>query len=386
VSVVGGVSGVERVLIVGGGIAGLATAAGLRQAGIACEIVEQTEAWAPVGAGIVVSVNAMSVMRRLGVDELIAERGASLGRGGITDHRGRPLAMNDFADLHEEFGPTIAIHRAALHDVLLTAAGDTPISLGTSVDRLAQHPEHVDVRLTDGREERFDLVIGADGLRSRVRTLLFGDVPLQYSGYACWRLVVKAPVAVPDMCEMWGSGTRFGVAPIDAERVYCFAVANAPRGELDPAVGRVERFRTRFAEFGGQVPDILRTVERPEELIHNDLEELPVVPWFSSRVVLVGDAAHAMTPNMGQGAAMALEDSAVLVELLRGGGPIAETLDAFAARRQSRVRWIVDQSRRIGRIGQLENPALRWLRNTVVHIVPDRSTTNALIKLARQPL
>ena len=136
---------VSRVLIVGGGIAGLATAAGLRRLGVACEIVEQTETWAPVGAGIVLGVNAMSVLGRLGVVDQIIQRGVSLGRGGITDHTGRVLATNDFRDLHTDFGPTIAIHRAALHDVLLEAAADTPISLGTSIDHLTQEPDECHV-------------------------------------------------------------------------------------------------------------------------------------------------------------------------------------------------------------------------------------------------
>jgi 2-polyprenyl-6-methoxyphenol hydroxylase-like FAD-dependent oxidoreductase len=329
-------------------------------------------------------------MRRLGIADQIAGRGESLGRGAITDQIGRPLATNDFGVLHEEFGPTIAIHRAALHDVLLAAAGAHDVALGTSVDRLTQHPSHVDVRLTDGREERFDLVIGADGLRSRVRELVFGDVPLAYSGYTCWRLVVGSPIAMPEMCEMWGRGKRFGIASIGGDRLYCFAVANAPRGEADPPDGRVERFRARFASFGAQVPEILRAVAEPDELIHNDLEELPPVPWHRGRVVLIGDAAHAMTPNMGQGAAMALEDSAVLVELLaemqRDGAPIAQVLDAFVARRESRVRWVVNQSRRIGRLGQLENALLSRLRNAVMRATPDRVTTNALVRLVRQPI
>lgn len=377
---------IERVLVVGGGIAGLATAAGLHRAGIACKVVERAERWAPVGAGIVLGVNAMSVMRRLGIAADVAAAGASLGHGAVTDHLGRSLGETDFGVLREDFGPTIALHRAALHRVLLESAGDTPFALGTSVEAMTQRQGGVDVRLTDGREERFDLVIGADGLRSRVRELLHGDVPIAYAGYTCWRLVVKSAIAEPDMCEMWGRGKRFGVVPVGEDTVYCFAVANAPRGQPDPPDGRLERFRARFASFGGQVPRILEALQSADELIHNDLEELPPVPWFAGRAVLIGDAAHAMTPNMGQGAAMALEDSAVLVELLAGGGTADEALAAFAARREPRVRWVQAQSRRIGRVGQLENGVACRLRNLVLRMVPNRSSTRALVRVASQPI
>ena len=377
---------VERVLIVGGGIAGLATAAGLSRAGIACEVVERTEAWAPVGAGIVLGVNAMNVMRGLELAEPVAERGARLGRGAITDARGRDIGRTDFGLLEPDLGPTISLHRAALHDVLLAGASGVPVSLGASVEKLALYDSHVDVRTTDGREARYDLVIGADGLRSRVRELVFGDVEIAYAGYTCWRLVVKAPFAQAEMREMWGRGKRFGIVPVSDGRVYCFAVANAPRGAVDPAEGRLERFRARFAEFGGQVPEILAALQHPDELIHNDLEEVVDGPWVRDRVALVGDASHAMTPNMGQGAAMALEDSAVLVELLRAGGPLPAALSAYVARRQDRVRWVQTQSRRIGRLGQLENPVACALRNGLLRLVPDRSSTAALRKMASQPI
>jgi len=130
------------VLIVGGGIAGLATAAGLARAGIPCEIVERAEAWAPVGAGIVLGVNAMRVIRELGIEDAVAATGARLGRGAITDHRGRVLGITDFSLLEPEFGPTIALHRAALHEALLSAAGCVPVSLGTSVEKLETHAGH----------------------------------------------------------------------------------------------------------------------------------------------------------------------------------------------------------------------------------------------------
>ncbi|MGH0033799.1 MAG: FAD-dependent monooxygenase [Myxococcota bacterium] len=376
----------DGVLIVGGGIAGLATAAGLLRAGIPCEIVERAQAWGPVGAGIVLGVNAMRVMRSLGLQDAVAARGATLRRASITDHRGRTLGATDFALLEPEFGPTIALHRAALHEVLREAASGVEVSLGTTVEKLEQHEGHVEALLSDGRVRRCALVVGADGLRSRVRELLFPGDRILYSGYTCWRLVIPSPVERIELREMWGRGRRFGIVPVDEERIYCFAVANAPRGEPDPDEGRLDRFRRRFAGFGGQVPEILGALRGPDDLIHNDLEELAEGPWHQGRVLLIGDAAHAMTPNMGQGAAMALEDSMVLVELLRGGGAVRDVLARLVERRASRVRWVQSQSRRIGRVGQLEGGLTTKLRNRVLRAVPDRANARALRRMASQSI
>ncbi len=377
-------SGLRRVLIVGGGIGGLATAAGLQRAGIECEVLERAPAWAPIGAGIVLSVNAMAVMRRLGIAEEVAHRGERLGAGSITDASGRALGRSDFRSIEPEFGPTVAIHRAALHETLLAAAREIPVALGTSIVACTQHDAGVDVCMTDGREATFDLVIGADGIRSQVRALTFGELPLSYSGYTCWRMVVRLPHEHAVLREMWGCGKRFGIVPIDADHAYAFAVANAPPGQGDPLDGRVERFQERFSEFGGQVPEILACLHSPDELIHNDLEELLERRWFDRRVVLLGDAAHAMTPNMGQGAAMALEDSMVLVEELESTRRVEEALRRYVERRESRVRWVQDQSRRIGRAGQLDDPFLCRARNALLRLIPDRFSTGALRRLASQ--
>ena len=386
---------VERALIVGGGIAGLATAGGLTRAGVDCVVVEHAEAWRPTGAGIVLNVNAMAALGKLGLADAVRGRGFRLGEAAITDQRGRDLGRTDFGALDAEFGPTIGIHRAELHAALLEGASDAEIRLETSVERLAQRPLNgvdvgvdggVDVQLTNGQREHYDLVIGADGIHSRVRELTFGHIPTEYSGYTCWRFVVDAPLQQSRMCEMWGRGKRIGVVPIGKSTFYVFVVANAAAGTPDPEPGRLERLRKRFSDFGGPAPALLDALDDSDELIHNDLCAIPVGNWYDGRVVLIGDAAHAMTPNMGQGAGMALEDAAVLVELLQAGGAMSEILGSYRSRRASRVAWVQNQSRRIGRIGQLENPLACHLRNTAARLIPDRVSTRALRKLVGQPI
>jgi len=375
------------VLIVGGGIAGLALAAGLRREGLACEVLERTPALAPVGAGIVLGVNALAALRRLGAERPVLARGHVLGESALTDADGRVLARTDFASLAARFGPTLSLHRAELHDALLEAADGVPLRLGTTVEALQPGERGVRVRLSDGSTREAGLVVGADGLRSRVRELVFGPVAPRASGTTCWRLVVARPAGCDDAREMWGRGRRFGLVPLAGGRVYAFATANARPGTPDPQEGRVERFRARYADFGGPVPAVLAQLRHAGDLLHDDLTEIVHAPWHRGRVVLVGDAAHAMTPNMGQGAAMALEDAAVLAELLaaRPGDP-APTLAAWEARRRPRVAWVQRQSRRIGRVGQWEGRLAAGLRRAVLRALPDAAASRALERLACQPL
>jgi 2-polyprenyl-6-methoxyphenol hydroxylase-like FAD-dependent oxidoreductase len=372
-----------HILIVGGGIGGLTLAAALQLRGIDACVVERAPAFAPVGAGIVLGVNAMKVMARIGVAAAIAERGIEVATARIADFRGRTLTAIDFKSLPPGVGHAIAIHRAALHDALLTGVRPETIRLGTTITELDERPERVHVRLTGGAEDDFDLVVGADGIRSSGRALVFGDVPLSYSGYTCWRFVVRADSGNADTWELWGPGRRFGVVPIGGGKIYCFTTLNAPRN--DPAMRDLplDSFKGFFARFRGPVPQILDALDTASDLIWNDLEEVSVPAWTTHRVALLGDAAHAMTPNMGQGAAMAIEDAVVLAELLGRPIPIPDSLAQYERRRRPRVNAIQSRSRRIGRVAQWESPAATAVRNALVRMTPVSVARRAVAGLAR---
>jgi 2-polyprenyl-6-methoxyphenol hydroxylase-like FAD-dependent oxidoreductase len=375
----------RRVGIVGGGISGLTLALCLRARGIAARGVEIAPAFAPVGAGIGLGANAMAVMRHLGLSEALLSRGREIRNAQITDRRFRTLSDNDMRPIAARFGISVAIHRAALHDVLANALEPGQYRMGVTAEAIADDGEGVDVRFSDGATDRFDLLVGADGIGSQVRETTVAPRERIYSGYTCWRLTTdydddaEAGPRLAGLNEMWGRGKRFGIVPIGGGRVYCFATDNAPRGRLDPVPGRASRLAQRFAEFGDPGAAILARV-RDEEIHHDDLDELAEGAWVKGRVALIGDAAHALTPNMGQGAAMGIEDAWVLAEELASGDPVPALLARFEARRRPRVAGVQGRSRMLGRMGQWSSPPLCALRNGLARLAPARAARSALEK------
>jgi len=275
-----------------------------------------------------------------------------------------------------------AAANAELHEALREGLDPARLRLGSTVERLEDAGDAVEVERRDGGRERYDLVVGADGIGSGVRGLLFGATPLAYTGYTCWRVV--AALELDDQTtELWGRGRRIGLVPLPGGRTYSFLVANAPRG-APPPWEDLEGFRAAFAEFTHPpAVRLLEAVADAADLIHHDLEEVPWLPtWRRGRVVLLGDAAHALTPNMGQGAAMALEDAYVLERALAEAESIPAALARYEAERRRRVKWVQDTSRRIGRVGQWSGRFACWLRNLGARWTPAAVAHGGLRRLA----
>ena len=369
----------KRILIVGGGIGGLTFGAALNREGIEPHIIERAEKWAPIGAGIVLGVNAMSLCRELDIAEAIESRGRIIRRGHITDASGRILSTMDLAGMTRDGQETVSIHRADLHEVLLSANGN--VSLGTTLTSIDQGEDEARVVFSDGVEADYDLVVGADGIASQVRELVFGEQPRRYSGYTCWRFVVNGDFGITETAEMWGQGRRFGIVPIGGDAVYCYATLNAPRGAEEYADIYAERLKELFSEFGGDAPRILDALRDDTPLIQNDLEEVRLNQWVEGRVALIGDAAHAMTPNMGQGAAMAIEDAMVLCQSIEESPVLPVALRQYEERRRDRVATVQRRSWNFGRVGQLESSGGCAMRNALVRLLPKRIAQNSVKKL-----
>jgi 2-polyprenyl-6-methoxyphenol hydroxylase-like FAD-dependent oxidoreductase len=358
-----------RILVVGAGIAGLGAARALRQGGLATDVVEREPAWAHTGAGIYLPGNAARALGALGLESAVAERGSPITHQRFCDHRGRLLADIDLAALWGDVGPCFALHRADLHEVLAFHGDPVPARMGLAARGFSQQADTVTVEFGDATADRYDLVIGADGIHSTVRQLLFGAGAVRPVGRIAWRFVTACPSEVTTWTVLLGRAVAFLAVPIGRGQVYCYCDAptdGTPRLRGDDVIGRLAELLTGFA---APVPAILDTLG-PDGAVHvAPIEEVTLDSWSQGSVLLVGDAAHATSPNMAEGAAMALEDGLVLAECLAASGrDIARAVARFEARRRPRTQWVLAQTHRRDRTRNLP-PALRnivlrrWGRN-----------------------
>jgi 2-polyprenyl-6-methoxyphenol hydroxylase-like FAD-dependent oxidoreductase len=336
---------VDRILIVGGGLAGLALATALRRQGFAPELVERSGTWASVGAGILLHANGVRVLRSLDLEAAALRAGTVIRRQTYYDPHGVQMSEIDLEQLWGEVGPCVGIARPVLHRVLLAGAAGVRTRLGTAVTSVAEKDHEVQVGFGDGSSATYDLVVGADGIRSTVRQLVWNATSVGYSGVMCWRgLVPMRPAGVTGWTGLLGDGRIFGLVPMGDGYTYGFAYAGGPFVH-DPLEGRLARVRERFAGFGGPVPEFLAALARDEDLHCAPIEWVEPVTSHRGRIVLIGDAAHAGPPSMAEGGCMALEDAWVLAEALRVGSSVEEALATHDARRRPRVAWVAQQSR-----------------------------------------
>ena len=367
-----------RIIVVGAGIGGLSAAIGLRRAGHEVVVLEQAPRLEAVGAGITLFANAIGALERLGVAEAIAALGAGATHSAILTAGGEQLAELP-ADLLEG---AVAVHRADLQGVLAQAAEDAEVHLGVEVTAVDQNAEGVLARDADGQEHSGDLLVGADGLNSAVRPAIV-EAESRYAGYTAWRGVSRVTIDAGRLTESWGVGERFGLVDIGRGRTYWFATKNAPEGEPDEPGGRRSEILRRFSGWHEPIAAVADAAEE-EAILRNDVYYLePLRRWSDGRLVLLGDAAHATTPGVGQGAAQAIEDAVVLSDRLAEGRDVTSALREYESVRRPRVKRVLKMSRRADRAAQLASP-LGWrFRNAVVRRTPARAQRRQLGPLVR---
>jgi FAD-dependent urate hydroxylase len=352
---------IETILVVGGGVAGLTTAAALHRQGFTTELVERQQSWHALGAGFLVHPNGMRMLLSLGLAAGVENAGTVVRRWQFCDEQGDVLSETDLETLWG--GPCIGIERSKLQRALLPGVANVRCRLGTSVTSLVQDDRRVSVGFSDGSTGDYDLVVGADGIQSTVRALTLTTAAPSHLGAMNWRSIAPIrPAGVTALQMHLGDGRTFGLVPMGAGRTYGFAYIIQPRFR-DPLAGRLDRLRNRFAMFGVRVQEYLASLERDDQVICSAMEWMAFEKWHTGRVALVGDAAHASSPMMGQGGCMAMEDACVLAEELRAAVTVESALANYVSRRKPRVEWVQHQSMAVGEIltvpAAVRNPALR---------------------------
>ena len=343
---------VRNALVVGGGIGGLTTGVALRQAGIEVDLVEVNPTFSVYGVGIIQPNNTLRALDRIGLARQCVARGTPFPGWRIHDAHGTFLmdAPNE-SRAAPDFPPNNGITRPDLQRILSDAAyaHGVAIRLGTKVAELRDEGDNVEVTLSDGTSARYDLIIGSDGLYSDTRRRVFGDdLKPRFTGQAVWRYNFPRPDRVQWGEIHVGPTSKVGLTPIRQDLMYMFLVSAEPGNPWMPADQLATLMRERLTGFSGPIAELAGQIVESSAVVYKPMESLLLPkPWHRGRVLIIGDAAHATTPHLAQGAAMAIEDAVLLGSLLARDEPLAGLLDEFMGRRFDRARFVVESSDRI---------------------------------------
>lgn len=371
-------------IIIGGGIAGLTAHIALSKAGIDTEVYEIAPAIREVGAGIWMASNAMQVFDRLGFAGQVQAEGMPLDLVKITDAKMNTLSLMRQQPVIQKFGYAInAIHRGRLQKILLEQCDPANIHTDRGFSRMKIGENgKIQVWFSNGSAAEADFLIGADGIHSAVRKEIFPEVRLRYSGQTCWRGVAKIDLLddwKAQTVEAWGRDVRFGFSEIGNGEVYWFAVKSVPAGGGDHPAELKSKLRKMFKGFEGPVIEIIEATKE-QDIIRNDLKDfVPINAWHQGNIGLIGDAAHAMTPNMGQGGAQAVEDAWFIAQAFQEHSDPEAAFQAFFKKRFKKVKGIVLGSHSLGRVAHM--PFLRGLRNWMMKRAGDQSESKRWDKL-----
>jgi 2-polyprenyl-6-methoxyphenol hydroxylase-like FAD-dependent oxidoreductase len=358
-----------KIIIIGGGIGGAATALALHQAGFDLMVYEKNPTLREVGAGIALWANATHILQQLNLLEDTIRVGCLTTNYQFLSQRGRELVN---VSLKRSKLPVIGIHRAELHQLLLRNVPSEKFVLGEIFEKWEQDENSVSAHFTSGLTVTGDALIGADGLRSRVRSLLLGNEPPIYRNFKTWRgLCDYIPSAYRPgyIHEFLGRGKGFGFMMLGKGKMYWYAAATAPEAKPDAAIGRKRELENMYRDWFGAIPELISATDETNILTTDLYDRLPTQPWSHGNVTLLGDAAHPMLPTMGQGACTALEDGYVLAKCLGEQPDVVTAFQQYESLRFPRTRAIVEASLRSSKMGELRNPVVVGLRNGLMKVM-----------------
>ncbi|VAW27703.1 Salicylate hydroxylase [hydrothermal vent metagenome] len=365
-----------KISIIGAGIGGLTTAIALKQKGFEIEIFEASKEFKKAGSGINLAINAMQVYKRLGIYEEIASLGSYTNSLLITDEKLNIITKVNLVNAELEFkAKTFAIHRTTLHSILLNRLNGVKIHSNKKIKSLGQTNDGVNFTFEDGTSYATNILIGADGIHSVVRKSIINNTELRIAKQVCWRGIVKIDIPKKyqtELNELWGKGKRFGFVHINENEVYWYALASYKTDY------KKEFYNTNleelFSNFNPLIKRIISKTEKSNIILNKMMDLKPISSWHYKNVCLIGDASHATTPNLGQGACQAIESAYVIAECLSTEKNTQLAFQKLEKIRKRNARKIVKTSWTVGKMAHLENRFGIFLRNNIMRFIPKKLT------------
>ncbi|MFB6455301.1 FAD-dependent monooxygenase [Chitinophaga sp. Hz27] len=368
-----------KAIIIGAGIGGLSTAIALQQKGIDYEIFDAVPENRPVGAGIMLGGNAMTVYERLGIGEAIRKQSIFPENIFIRNYKGKTLQQVSNVYIRQRYGQGAhMIHRAALHHELILATKQ-PVQWGKKLISIEDTADSVTAYFEDGTSATGDILIGADGIRSLVREQYITHANYRYSGQSCWRAIIPMTLSREEQingAEVWGNGNglRSSYMQVNQQQVYFWFTKKMPANTPFSDEAAITFIQKELAVFTGNMRTVAAAL-KPEMLIRGDLYDFePIDTWYKGRVVLLGDAAHATTPNLGQGASQAIEDALMLSNCIAQTKNYTDAFRSYQEQRIARVRKVVGISWKLAQITNWKGAIATTIRDMMVRMVPNSIT------------
>jgi len=373
----------DRFIIIGGGIAGLCAAIGLQSIGMEAHVYEGAQKLKGIGAGFGLAANAMQALAYLDLRDDISTLGHFLDSYNILDDQGHILVAPDTRSISNNYNQdNFAIHRADLHQFLLGKIPAEQVHLGKRAISFTKEKELVTVHFSDGSSTTGKALLIADGVHSLLRQQLVPESAPRYSGYTCWRAIIdNSSIQLQKSTETWGKKGRFGMTPLVGNRIYWYACINSEAQNPTLRNWTTRELLANFSDYHAPIPRIIQETKESDLLWNDIIDIAPLSQLAFDNILLMGDAGHATTPNLGQGACQAIEDVAVLIDELKKHTTLSETFKNVERRRLARVNYITNTSWRVGQIAQWDNTVLINIRNFLMKIMPNKLKQSQINRL-----